>query len=264
MRIRSWELLLKSFKIHYRLRMENARARNIAPLIDERNGVTELDKKQWNAQLKILRQLIKKETTYDEAKQLFFELHGMVHASSVSNSDIKTFEDEVWEDLTEKAARTAVNKKKRTVLYGMWHSARIEDMTMNLLVAEQEQVIDREGWKDKLKATIYDTGNALTGEAILAFSQSVSIDSLKAYRNAVAVETRRIVQNIDFKASKQKVSQTGLERILELGAVLKEDAAIWLIDFWGKKTAAGILLMPCTRHNLVHINESMEAKKRAK
>lgn len=29
-----------------------------------------------------------------------------------------------------------------------------------------------------------------------------------------------------------------------------------------KKTVAGILLMPATRHYFVHINESMEAKKR--
>src|SRR6056297_3457333 len=118
-----------------------------------------LDKKQWNEKLKTLRQLIKKERTYEEAKELFFELHSMVHASSVSDSKIKTFEDEVWEDLTEKDARAALNKKNRTVLYGMWHSARIEDMTMKLLIAEKEQIIDCAGWKDKLSATIYGTGN---------------------------------------------------------------------------------------------------------
>lgn len=38
--------------------------------------------------------------------------------------------------------------------------------------------------------------------------------------------------------------------------------ALWLIDFWRKKTISGILLFTTTRHHLVHINESMEAKKR--
>ena len=222
-----------------------------------------LDKKQWNEKLKSLRQLIKKERTYEEAKGLFFELHSMVHTSSASDSKRKTFEDEVWEDLTEKAARTGLNKKKRTVLYGMWHSARIEDMTMNLLVAEKEQIIDREGWKDKLNATIYDTGNALNAEQILKFSKEISIENLKGYRNAVAKQTRAIVQSLTFADSKKKVSQEGLKRILELGGVVIDDNAIWLIEFWGKKTAAGIMLMPCTRHNLVHINESLEAKKKA-
>jgi len=150
----------------------------------------------------------------------------MVHASSVSDSKIKTFEDEVWEDLTEKVARAALNKKKRTVLYGMWHSARIEDMTMNLLIAEKEQIIDCEGWKDKLSATIYGTGNALNAEQILTFSQEISIENLKGYRNAVAKQTRAIVRSLAFADSKKKVSQEGLKRILELGGVVRDDDAL--------------------------------------
>ena len=39
------------------------------------------------------------------------------------------------------------------------------------------------------------------------------------------------------------------------GAVVEE--ARWLTDYWGKKTFSGLLLMPATRHNLVHLNESM-------
>jgi len=53
-----------------------------------------------------------------------------------------------------------------------------------------------------------------------------------------------------------------LQRILDEGAVLNVDGAKWLIDFWGRKNVAGILLMPVTRHNLVHINESMNIKKK--
>jgi hypothetical protein len=30
-----------------------------------------------------------------------------------------------------------------------------------------------------------------------------------------------------------------------------------IYDYWKKKTYAGLLLMPATRHILVHINESM-------
>jgi len=223
-----------------------------------------LERKEWNEKLKQLRELIKKEATYDEARELFFELHGMVHASVISNGLSHTFEDELWEALPETVARTALNKKGRTILYGMWHSARIEDMTMTLLVSGKDQVIDRGDWKERLNATIYDTGNALNTDEILNFSKKVSIENLKAYRNAVGTETREIVKELDFRASKRKVSQEGIRRICELGAVVKDERAFWLIDFWGRKNAAGILLMPCTRHHLVHINESLEARNRAK
>jgi hypothetical protein len=53
-----------------------------------------------------------------------------------------------------------------------------------------------------------------------------------------------------------------LQRILDEGGVLNVEGANWLIDFWGKKNVAGILLMPITRHQMVHMNESMRLKKK--
>ena len=44
------------------------------------------------------------------------------------------------------------------------------------------------------------------------------------------------------------------------GAVAKE--ARDLIDYWGKRRIAGLLLMPATRHNLVHLNEALRLKRR--
>ena len=44
------------------------------------------------------------------------------------------------------------------------------------------------------------------------------------------------------------------------GAVVEE--ARDLIDYWGKRTIAGLLLMPATRHNLVHLNEALRLKRR--
>ena len=31
--------------------------------------------------------------------------------------------------------------------------------------------------------------------------------------------------------------------------------SLWLLEFWGKKDVAGILLMPPTRHMLLHLND---------
>jgi hypothetical protein len=55
-----------------------------------------------------------------------------------------------------------------------------------------------------------------------------------------------------------------LKRIIDEGAVLDVEASNWLIDFWGRKNVAGILLMPATRHHVVHLNESFSAKKKSK
>lgn len=109
-----------------------------------------MDFKEWNNNLKHLRQIILKKGEIAESKDLFLSLHAMVHSSNMSGIDEKTFEDELWENLEEDKFRIATNEKSRTIAYGMWHFTRIEDITMNILVDKGEQVLN--------------TGNALTKE----------------------------------------------------------------------------------------------------
>jgi len=41
---------------------------------------------------------------------------------------------------------------------------------------------------------------------------------------------------------------------MEAGAVLPE--AMEIINYWSSKTIAGLLLMPATRHCVLHLNEA--------
>lgn len=218
-------------------------------------------KREWSEEHKKLRELLKKETTLTEMKECFMNLHAMVHSGFTKGF---SFEDELWEHISDDAFRKSTNKKKRTVAYGIWHSTRIEDMTMNLLVVNGTQVIDEENWQERIGSPMYDTGNALSLEEVLEFSKDIDIEQLRNYRYEVGKRTRNIVQSLSFTEIKRKVFQSGLEKILEKGAVVRDEKAIWLIDYWKNKNTGGILLMPSTRHLLVHINESLEAKKRAR
>lgn len=221
------------------------------------------DKKAlWNSQQKELRNIILKSSKFDEAIELCLKQHRMVHLSEMSQIKTETFEDELWEDYDEIKFKTNTNKKGRTIAYGLWHSARIEDITMNILVADEKQVINTENWIEKINSNICDTGNAMTSEEILEFSKDINMEELRNYRLAVGRKTDEIIKKLTFTDLKRKMETKGLQRILEEGAVLNVESANWLIDFWGKKNVAGILLMPATRHNLVHINESMEAKRK--
>lgn len=201
---------------------------------------------------------------WEQSRRMFLELHAAVHESSNPGSRPVTYEDEVWQDLDEITARTAVNGKGRTVLYGMWHSARIEDMTMNVLVDGKNEIFDREDWRGRMGVSLRDTGNSLIPDQILTFSHDMDIASLRAYRTAVAERTREIISRLSCPDMKRKVRPEGLKRLLADGSVLDTEGSRWLIDFWGKKNTAGILLMPCTRHHMVHINESLAARKNRK
>lgn len=216
--------------------------------------------KNFNDKLKKLRSIIMKEDQLTRSKELLLELHSMVHSSSVYNLSDKTIEDFVWDNINEETIRVNTNKKGRTALYSLWHSTRIEDMTMNCLVKNRKQVFNRE-WKDSINSIITDTGNSLTEKEILEFSSKINISQLRKYRDKVACVTKEILQSLEFKDFKRRFNQEQLDNLFKTGSVAREDNSSWLVDYWGKKNVAGLLFMPATRHNLVHLNEAIKLLK---
>ena len=223
-----------------------------------------MDKSTWGVNLQNLRSIIKKDNHLDESKDLILDLHAMVYSSEMSEIKQTTFEDKLWKNLEETTARTTVNKKGRTILYGLWHSTRIEDITMNLLVMGKEQLFEKDNWFHRINSPIRHTGNSLDNNQILELSSLINIEELKAYRIAVGRNSQNIIRGLSLGDLKRKVYKENLQRILDEKAVDNTETANWLIDFWSKKDVAGIILMPCLRHQLVHINEGMDAKSRSK
>jgi hypothetical protein len=138
--------------------------------------------------------------------------------------------------------------------------ARCEDITMNLLVAGSPQILHRDNWLEQMRITAQDTGNAMSWEEIAQFSAAIDIGALRAYRVAVGRRTREIVKQLGPEELKQKVDPARLQRVRDEGAVV--EAARGIADYWGRRTVAGLLLMPATRHNIVHLNEALRIKRR--
>ena len=130
---------------------------------------------------------------------------------------------------------------------------------MNFLVTNQEQVFNQE-WKKQLCTPITDTGNALDDHEILNLSEELNIPALLDYRNAVGLRTRDIIQTLSAKDMKRKVSSCGIQKIRYVGGVTEQADSIWLLDYWGNKDVAGILLMPPTRHIMLHLNDCCKWK----
>lgn len=206
---------------------------------------------------KELSAIIRKQGKLDEAKQLFLELHSNVHLSSITGTSLNEV-DNLLGDLEPHEYRIMPTAKDQTIAWVLWHIARIEDLTMGILVANDKQVFDDE-WKEQLN-TISDTGNALSGDEIIQLSRQVNIKKLVAYRTAVGKRTRDIVRSLSANDMQRRVSAQGLEAIKQAGGVTEQDESRWLLDFWGKKDVAGLLLMPPTRHVIMHLNDCCKWK----
>jgi hypothetical protein len=130
-----------------------------------------------------------------------------------------------------------------------------------VLAAGMEQVFDRGGHQAALNSPIRHTANEMTVEEIEELSKMLNLDALAAYRRAVGTSTRRIVQKLAVEDLDHSVRPEDLQLLLDRGDVLPEAQPI--LEYWGHRTVAGLLLMPPTRHNLFHLNEAMRIKKKA-
>lgn len=77
---------------------------------------------------------------------------------------------------------------------------------------------------------------------------------------AVGHRTREIVRQLEPQELRQKVDPSRLQRVMDEGAVV--EGAQSIVEYWSRQDIAGLLLIPATRHNLVHLNEVLRLKRR--
>jgi hypothetical protein len=212
-----------------------------------------------NQQTELRRLLTGRSSQHERAIQLLLSQHAMLHSAKMARTGPWSFEDEVLDDMSAGEMRRIPQGCEHSVAWLIWHMARCEDITMNLLVAGSPQVL-HEHWLEQMKIAVRDTGNAMDEKALVDFSNMVDLEALRAYRVAVGRRTREIAGQLQPEDLKRKVQASRLQQIREEGAVV--EAAGGLLDYWGKRDVAGLLLMPATRHNIVHLNEALEVKRK--
>ena len=218
------------------------------------------NRKIWNEQQKELQQALVHMIDLQKTIDLFMRHHAMVHSARMAETGEWSFEDEILNGLEEVALRRIPPKEDHSIAWILWHLARIEDVTMNLLVAGSSQVLSMGNWPTRLGTLSRDTGNAMDKADIVLLSDSINITELLGYRIAVGCRTRQIVKNLQPDDFAQQVDPKRLEKVRFEGAI--QESTLWLVDYWGKKTIVGLLLMPPTRHNFVHLNEAARIKRK--
>jgi hypothetical protein len=216
-------------------------------------------RQQWNqGQQKLRRALANND--HPSAIDLFLTQHAMVHAKKVSGTELWSFEEEALNGLTEEHIRCIPPGAGHSITWILFHLARIEDITMNILVAGTPQLFLRERWPEKLKTTVAHSANCMDDTSIADLSARVDIDALQAYRQSVGRSTRAIVHRLEPGDFRQKADRSRLQRVMDEGALLPE--AIGILEYWSRRTVAGLLLMPPTRHNFLHLNEAWRIRNR--
>lgn len=217
-------------------------------------------KKEWNQNQKALREALKKPTDIDQILELFLNQHAAVHSAKMSNANIYSFEDEITSGLTEAQLRKIPQRFNHSIAWNLWHLARVEDVTMNLLVAGKKQVVLKNNWLDKLNYRECHTGNGMSDKSIMDFSEAVNIKALLKYRIEVGRNTGKNAAKLTLDCLTAKVEQSRIQKIWDDKSMLRNAKEI--IDYWSRQTIAGLMLMPFTRHCFLHLNESRRIRDR--
>lgn len=216
-----------------------------------------LNRKRWNEQHQELLAAFNR-ADYDAARPLFLLHHAMVHSAKMSGQGLWSFEDEALDDISETDFRRVPAGGEHSIAWNIWHIARIEDVTMNLLVAGSDQLYFNDGWFKLMKIPFRHSGNSMSAEDVFSLSAGIDFEALRAYRVAVGRRTREVVTTLDEAEYRRRVDAPRLARVMTEGAV--SESAREVIEYWGKRDVAGLLLMPATRHSFLHLNECLRLK----
>ncbi|EHS54815.1 DinB family protein [Paenibacillus sp. Aloe-11] len=218
-------------------------------------------RKAWNEEHKRLTEIISKPHEHIRAIELFLTHHAWLYSSKMTHGNSPTFEDAVLEHLDEQALRRyPVNAPdtKNSIVWHLWHISRIEDMTMNILVADGQQVLYSDHWLQKMNIEFSHSGNSMSDSDVAKLSAGIDISALLEYRMAVGKQTREIISSLPSGEFRQKVQADRIKRLFDEHALLHEACDIG--EYWSKKTIAGLVLMPATRHHFLHLHKCMRIK----
>ena len=177
-------------------------------------------RKELNVLHKALRETFTEGTSAQVTIAQFLRLHGILHSARVTPQTPWSYEDVLLDNLDEDIFRRVPENQEHSVVWIVWHLSRIEDITMNLLVAEREQVFEQDNWQEKIRSPIKHTGNSTGLGVAKALSVAVDLGALRQYRYAVGRATREIVSNLTVEDFNRQPSSLQLQKILDEGSVL--------------------------------------------
>lgn len=213
--------------------------------------------KDWNPKQKALKSFLSNNDE-KEAVALCLQLHSQLHDSQLSLI-ANSYQDMLINDLSEMCFRHMPLDSFSSIAWNLWHITRIEDAVCNILIADESQIFSKT-LKERMGASLMDTGNAMDLKEAVVFSKAIKMNELLYYRYKVGEKSQKIIKGLSRLDFKNKPHKRQLDRLLKENVIINHKESIWLLDFWSRKTIAGLLLMPITRHQIVHLNNCMKLK----
>lgn len=119
------------------------------------------------------------------------------------------------------------------------------------MIKHTDEILFRNNYVKRINASIITTGNELVKEQIRDFSLPLNIEELYNYITEVKTETDQFIKSLTYNDLKRRFTDDDKDYLKSLKVV--DESQTWLIDYWCGKDIKGLLLMPFSRHWIMHI-----------
>ncbi len=186
-----------------------------------------------------------------EALELFLRMHAVVHSRAVAPAEGGWSALEATLDSASEADLRASPQGMNSVAWALWHTARIEDVAANVVIAPGTQVLDGGGFSTRMRVNRRDIGVEMSKAEMRALSEGLDLDGLLAYRDAVGRRTREVASAMPPGRWDDAYGAAESQRVSDAGALIPEGR--WLDGFWAGKSMTWFLYWVCTEHSMMHL-----------
>jgi hypothetical protein len=190
-----------------------------------------------------------------DAMRFFLVQHADLHASQ---GGAPSYFDRALGGLTEADLRERPAEGVNSIIWLLWHMARTEDASVNLVVTNGRQVLD-DDWDRRLGLRWRHIGTGMTDEEVSEVTRLADLATVRAYRDAVGRRTREVVRGLPPAAWDEAVTLADTSRAAAAGAFGPNASWVNGVGFkpWQDQSRAARLAGAALRHNALHLGEAV-------
>ncbi len=129
-----------------------------------------------------------------------------------------------------------------SIVWLVWHAARVEDAAVNRFVVDGRQVLDEGDWNRRMAIARRDVGPGMTADDVTDLSARIDVPALRGYQAAVAERTKAVAAALAPSAWDEIVAPARIRQVVAAEALLV-DAGRWVEEFWATGRSRGWYLL---------------------
>ena len=187
----------------------------------------------------------------------FLVTHADLHSREVAGRD--TYFDRIFGSLSDDVMRVRPGKGLNSLVWLLWHMARTEDASVNLVVTNGRQVFD-DDWIRRMNAPWRVIGTGMTDDEVGELTTRSDVAAVRAYRDAVGRRTQEVVRALRPDAWDEPVAFADTARANAAGVFRTgwQDGVGY--RGWQDQSRGARLNGGALRHNAMHMGEAITAR----